>query len=85
MSQEQLAELAGMSPGNLSLLERGEINYTQPTLEALADALDCSVVDLLTRDPKQPGEIFGLWEKATIRQRRQLDQIASTILKTGDD
>src|SRR4051812_46515286 len=61
ISQEELAGRIDMSAGNLSLLERGLINYTQDTLERLADALDCTTVDLLTRDPSESESLWSLW------------------------
>lgn len=54
LTQEQLAERVGMTHGAISQLERGEVNYTQPTLEALAEALSCQPADLIMRDPKSP-------------------------------
>src|SRR5271166_3357427 len=51
LTQEQLAERVNMSPGNLSLIERGLQNYTQDTLESLAEALQCDPADLLMRNP----------------------------------
>jgi len=53
LTLEQLAERVDLSHGALSQLERGVINYTQPTLEALASALNCEPADLLTGDPKE--------------------------------
>lgn len=83
MSQEALADLIGMSPGNLSLLERGLINYTQGTLGRLAEALECSTSDLINRDPTAAGDedLWDLWNKADPAQRQQLVEIARTILK----
>lgn len=80
-SQEALAELIGMSKGNLSLLERGLINYTQDTLERLAAALDCGVADLLTRDPQDSEELFTMWSAASQQKRRTFIEIGKTILK----
>lgn len=51
LSQAKAAKRAGMSPANLSLLERGESNYTRKTLEALADVYGCRPADLLLYDP----------------------------------
>lgn len=51
LTQEVLAEKAGMTAGAISQLESGIINYTQPSLEALANALGCTPADLLGREP----------------------------------
>lgn len=70
-----------MTAGNLSPLERGLINYTQDSLERLADALDCTVIDLLTRDPRDSETMFALWHQAQPDQRSTMTEIAKTILK----
>ena len=44
--------MVGVTHGAMSQLERGFIKYTQPMLEALAEALRCTPGDLLTRAPK---------------------------------
>lgn len=85
LTQEQLAERIGMTPGNLSLIERGLQNYTQETLEGLADALECSPADLLARHPSDPDGIWEVWDKANPRERRQIVEVARAILKTGTD
>jgi transcriptional regulator with XRE-family HTH domain len=51
LTQSRLADRLGMTHGAVSQLERGLVGYTQGTLEALADALQCDPADLLWRDP----------------------------------
>lgn len=53
LTQEKLAEKIGSTSGAISQLENGIINYTQPTLEAIAKALGCQPGDLLNRRPEQ--------------------------------
>lgn len=53
---------------SLGRIERGLQPYTQPILEALAIALDCSVSDLLEVNPKKQGEVVDLM--AAIRRLR---------------
>jgi transcriptional regulator with XRE-family HTH domain len=81
LTQEQLAEMTNMSPGNLSLIERGLQNYTQDTLEAIAHALKCSPSDLLDRDPNDAESIWTVWERAKPAERDQIVEIAKTITK----
>lgn len=83
LTQEALAERVGMSPGNVSLIERGLQNYTQETLEAFGDALQCEPADLLMRNPLDSEGIWSVWDQAKPAQRAQIVEIAKTLLKTG--
>ena len=47
VSQEQLAELAGVDRGYVSLVERGKVNPTVTTLVRLASSLEMNPGDLL--------------------------------------
>lgn len=84
-SQEELADRISMTGGNLSLLERGLINYTQDTLDRLAAALECTVIDLLSRDPKNSDTLFNLWRQASPTKQATMIEIGKTILKAPDD
>ena len=79
----QVAEFLHMSHGNLSKIERGLVPYNQELLEALADLYDCDPVDLLIRDPSEPTNIWSIWDRALPAQRRQIVEIAETLLRTG--
>lgn len=83
LTLEQLAEAVDMTPSHLSMLERAQRGYTQDTLEAIAAALKTDVGGLLTRDPTDPDEIHLVMEGAKPAQRRQIIEIAKTLLKTG--
>ena len=49
MSQDELCKRAGVSRQTISDLESGrEVNTTTATLGKIADALDCSIADILT-------------------------------------
>jgi len=63
MTLEVAAELAGMSAGNISAMERGTQGYTQDGLEALARAYDCRPGQLLMVDPLT-SDIWSIWELA---------------------
>jgi len=54
LTQEQLAERAGLSFKFLGELERGRGNPTLTTLTSISDALGVRLVDLLELDPGQP-------------------------------
>jgi transcriptional regulator with XRE-family HTH domain len=48
LSQEELADSCGLHRTYVGSVERGERNVTLSSLELLAEALNVSVVDLLT-------------------------------------
>lgn len=80
---EQAAELAGMSIGNISAMERGAQGYTQDGLEALAEAYNATPAQLLTVDPEN-SDIWSIWETAKVGDREKIVAIAKTIIgKTG--
>src|SRR3954447_17975404 len=54
LTLEKVADRMDMTPGHISLLERGQRGYTQETLEAVAAALQTDVASLLIRDPTDP-------------------------------
>lgn len=64
---EQLAEAIGRAPSQLSAIENGKREPTLPILRALAQALDCSVDELLSNEA--PNERAGL-EIAVERAQR---------------
>lgn len=81
---EQAAELADMTAGNLSAMERGAQGYTQAGLEALAEAYNCDPGQILTVDPTQGDAIWSIWERAKPGDRQKIEDIARTIVgKTG--
>ncbi|MDD5092243.1 MAG: helix-turn-helix transcriptional regulator [Candidatus Wallbacteria bacterium] len=47
LTQEQLAEMAGITPEYVSMLERGKRNMTVVVLFSLAEALEVSTVKLV--------------------------------------
>ena len=57
LSQARLADRLGVTQSALSQLETGETAYVQPTLEAIADALQCAPADLIMRPPGAVDEI----------------------------
>jgi len=73
LTQERLADRVGVTHGAMSQLERGLVNYTQPMLEALADALQCEPADLLWRDPESEfGAILAEVSKFPPEQHKRI-------------
>jgi transcriptional regulator with XRE-family HTH domain len=84
MTLETVAERIGVTAGSLSQLERGDISYTQPMLEALAGVFNCEPHDLLIREPAETESVWGLWSQATPGQKRQIVDIVRTLLAVED-
>jgi transcriptional regulator with XRE-family HTH domain len=82
-TQERLAEMVGVSDGAISQLERGDTSYTQPMLEALAEALMCEPADLIIRNPLDPEGIWSIWDKASTGQKRVAIEIIRGVMRTG--
>lgn len=59
---DRLASRIGMTTSNLSKTERGAQAYTQPVLEALAEALSCTPADLIMRPPGSKTALQALFE-----------------------
>src|SRR5947209_16656746 len=84
LTLEQVADRLDMTPGHISMLERGQRGYTQETLEAVAAALQTDVASLLMRDPTDPEAIWTVWDQAKPAQRRQLLVIAQALVRTAN-
>jgi len=83
LTLEQLANRIGITHASLSRIERGRQPYSQPLLEALADALQTEPASLLMRNPTDPEGIWSVWDQAKPGERRQIVEIAKTLIKTG--
>jgi transcriptional regulator with XRE-family HTH domain len=83
MSLERLASQVPMDKGNLSKVERGLLPYNQEMLERLAEALGTEPASLLMRDPTAPSPIWSLWDHASPGVRRQIEEVAAVIVRTG--
>ncbi len=85
LTLERLADRVGVSTGALSQLERGEVGYTQPMLEALAEALNCEPADLLTYSPQAVKELRSIWAAIPEENREQAMKVLQTFMKSGTD
>ena len=84
-SLEQLAEMIGTTHATLSRIERGLLPYNQAFLERAAEMLMCEPADLLVRNPQDPEGIWSIWERAKPGERRQIVELAKTLIRTGSD
>ena len=85
LTQDRLGERIGMSPSSISQLETGAQGYSQPTLEALAHALNCEAGELLMRNPTDPEAPWGIWESLRPATKRQAIEVLKTLKRTEED
>lgn len=84
MTQEQLAEKVGTNPNMIQYLETGERGLSAKWLRRLAPALKTTPGMLLDHDPHQlDSDVIDIWAHAGTRERRQLSEIAKTLIRTG--
>lgn len=84
LTQERLAERAGVSQGLISQLENNKTDFTGDVLAALAYALGCDPADLLMRDPTDPDALWSIHDalkKATPQERDQVKRVADALLQ----
>jgi transcriptional regulator with XRE-family HTH domain len=82
LTLERLAARVGMVPSALSMLERGESGYSQPVLEALAEALDTSPASLLMRDPSDDNAMWSIWDQAAPGEKREISAVVEALIRT---
>ena len=84
LSQSQLAELVDTNANMIGYLESGERGLSAKWLRRLAPALRTTPGMLLDHDPNDlPSDIHDIWVRGTERERRQITEIARTLVKTG--
>ena len=86
MTQEELAAKVDTNANMIGYLEGGKRGLSAKWLRKLAPALDTAPGMILDHDPHLlDSDIVEIWMTASSRQRRQIADIAKTILKTGTD
>lgn len=88
LTQQQLADRIDSTASAISQLENGLINYTQPTLEALAVALSCDPGDILVHNPFIEDAIYELnkiLRLASTPDRERAMRVIREMLKTGTE
>lgn len=84
MTQEQLAEKVGTTQHQIAFLENGDRGLSAKWLRRLAPVLDTTPGMLLDHDPAElDNDIIDIWAHAGAREKRQLSEIARTIVRTG--
>lgn len=86
LTQGKLAELAGTNHNMIGYLENGERGLSAKWLRKLAAALETTPGMILDHDPEDlDNDIIDIWSHAGNREKRQISDIAKTIMRTGTD
>ena len=72
-----------LSHASIGRIENGQQPYSQPIMEALAHALDVSVVDLIGTDPTKEGEVVDLMRLIDDKNRDLAIRLLRSITETG--
>ena len=83
LTQEKLADRLNTTKANISRIESLKQGYTQDFLEACADALLTDSASLIMRDPTDPEGMWSIWDQAKPAERRQIIEIAKTLIRTS--
>ena len=84
LSQAELAELVGTNANMIGYLENGERGLSAKWLRRLAPALSTTPGMLLDHDPAAlDSDILEIWGKAGDREKRQISEIAKTLVRDG--
>lgn len=86
LTQQELAEKVGTNQNMIAYLESGERGLSAKWLRRLAPALNTTPGMLLDHNPYDlDSDVIDIWAHADNRQKRQIADIAKTILRTGTD
>lgn len=77
LTQDELAAMVGVSASSISQLETGKQGFTDTTLIALSDALQCSPGDLLSINPLNND--ISIDRRIAKLPQKQIDQIQSFV------
>lgn len=84
LSQEQLAELVGISPTHMSHIETGSTKLSLPVLVKISKTLSVKIDDIIYEQPHQTDdsleqEIYDLFSLCTPQQQKVLFDIIKSI------
>ena len=72
LTQEELALKSGLSQGYINQIESGKRNFTQKSLELVADALSVSIVELFREEETQRAPVVT--ERFEKRRKKRFDK-----------
>lgn len=82
MTQSALAEAVGTTQGQIAHLESERVELSAKWLRKLAGALDTTAGMILDHDPNElDSDIIEIWAEAGKREKRQIAEIAKTIVR----
>lgn len=86
LTLEALAErvgeqIGGFTHASLSRIERGLQPYSQPVLEAVAEALQTDPASLLMRNPEDAEGLWSIWDQAAKGEREMIVDLAKTVVR----
>lgn len=79
-TQEELASRMGVATPTISMIENAKIGFTDQTLVAFAEALNCTPADLLSRDPNDGPSEIELLKRIEPGQREQAMRVLEAFL-----
>lgn len=81
MTVLELSDKAGVSPGLISGAENAKNGLSMQSLKLIAEALGCSIGELMEIDPRKNGEEFWpLWRDASPAQRQRITDHAKGVV-----
>lgn len=84
MTQAELADAVGTNANMIGYLETGERGLSAKWLRRLAPPLKTTPGFLLDHNPNDlPADVLEIWGQADERQKRQITEIAATIVRDG--
>ena len=84
LTQDRVSERIGISRENYGRIENGKVPYNQDFLELCSLALNCTVADLLERDPRVEGmidKLRRLMKDASPKDQNLIFEMAKTYLE----
>lgn len=85
MTLEQVAEKIGYEKMTLSRWERGQRVVTVDQLHKIADALHCTLYDLLYRNPEEAIDLFKAWADMPADQRGVLSRMLRGLVDDDEN
>ena len=85
MTQDLLAEKAGVSQGMISQLETGASDYSGDLLEKLSGPLECTPADLIMRDPFETEPLWSIWNRLKPERRKQAIRVLTALAEEDSE